>query len=379
MNKQNHLLNHFWQGIITGEYVSLTDAEIDRIVSEEFFGCNPIRELTTADRKAVEMRIRPIIEENLNKKTFPDLVSNEISYFNPGELSDLLSNEFEPHKSEKIKKLLISSEKNPHLLYLPFTGSETNKKLWNDVIKLKPPLSIDEKVELLSNPDVWLNSQVTEIDQKGRSHQNMGCYGNRPLYFHDKPFLAVVKRVQQATDKKEIHMLDVGGSMGLALYQAKQLVPDIQTHNLTIDYTPGMYYVNYLHPCPAERMPSEFKEAMDLIVSNMSFGYFEAPDLALRNCVEALTVGGEAILSITPYDGWRKDKVERLWTELENVEMLEKKGILSLEKYNLWTGERMNSISEGKNSMPSNHVGNGESAVCPYVSLNIKKLESITD
>ena len=36
-------------------------------------------------------------------------------------------------------------------------------------------------------------------------------------------------------------------------------------------------------------------------------------------------------------------------------------------------------ISEGKNSMPSNHVGNGESAVCPYVSLNIKKLESITD
>ena len=119
-------------------------------------------------------------------------------------------------------------------------------------------------------------------------------------------------------------------------------------------------------------------EAMDLIVSNMSFGYFEAPDLALRNCVEALTVGGEAILNITPYDGWRKDKVERLWTELGNVEMLEKKGILSLGKYNLWTGKHMNSISEGKNSMPSNNTGNGESAVCPYVSLNIKKLESIT-
>lgn len=70
------------------------------------------------------------------------------------------------------------------------------------------------------------------------------------------------------------------------------------THNLTVDVEPVMYDVDKLYLCPAERMPRELKGNMDLVISNMAFLYFVGPHLALENCLAALSIGGEARLSV---------------------------------------------------------------------------------
>lgn len=80
--------------------------------------------------------------------------------------------------------------------------------------------------------------------------------------------------------------------------ETKKIAGYVETHNLTIDVEPAMYPTDHVYLCPAERMPTALKGGMDLIVSHMAFRYFQAPDLALENCLQALSIGGEAMLSV---------------------------------------------------------------------------------
>ena len=45
---------------------------------------------------------------------------------------------------------------------------------------------------------------------------------------------------------------------------------------------------------PMERLPERFRESFDIMVSNMAWRYFVYPDIALKNLLQALSVGGWA-------------------------------------------------------------------------------------
>ena len=119
----------------------------------------------------------------------------------------------------------------------------------------------------------------------------------------------------------------------MALNDAKELSDDVETHDITIDVEPAMYPIDYLHLCPAERMPAEFREDMDLIVSNVAFRYFSAPDLALENCLQALSVGGETRLSVGADSSHFpvKEYAGRLADEYDRLKRLRDQGYIKLD------------------------------------------------
>ncbi|OGI60815.1 hypothetical protein A2641_02465 [Candidatus Nomurabacteria bacterium RIFCSPHIGHO2_01_FULL_37_25] len=94
--------------------------------------------------------------------------------------------------------------------------------------------------------------------------------------------------------------MDIGGSFGLALKQMKDLDPNIETFNMNINERPSIFGDHVVRH-PAEMMPAKFEEIMDLVESQQAFRYFLYTDIALRNVIKALTVGGVAKIAFTTY------------------------------------------------------------------------------
>lgn len=108
--------------------------------------------------------------------------------------------------------------------------------------------------------------------------------------------------VRKRTAKEVLSVLDVGGNMGLALHQAKGVDPKLETTNMTIVAMPVTYPVDHLDVRPAEIFPAEYQNKFDIIISNFAFTYFLYPDIALENCIKALSIGGEARLAVSARD-----------------------------------------------------------------------------
>ena len=114
-----------------------------------------------------------------------------------------------------------------------------------------------------------------------------------PTYFYKdkKEFEDKIESIKKRTGKTTLTMLDIGGNVGKALIDAKKIDPTLETLNLTLESAP-VVQGDIVVRRPAEYMPAVFEEKMDLIESNVAFRYFLFPDIALKNAVKALSVGG---------------------------------------------------------------------------------------
>ena len=281
----------FWEGLETGEFKPWTTPEISALV-EEMLGSSPLRELTTRDREVISIEMHFLLSSNLNRNVHHQLASDPV-YFFP------TAKEIPPGTD------IFVSFPDKALFFVPPASNcyERNKKEFDTITAIlakagKEPLSRLEKKNILSDPTIWLNARLNTV---GIDNLLVG-YGMRPLTSYGinaEQFMDTVKRVQNATGKDKINLLDVGGANGLALQNARKLTDIVITHNLTPTMEPAMFSTDFLYVCPAERMPESFREQMDLILSNYAFCYFPGQDLALENILQALSVGGEANIEVS--------------------------------------------------------------------------------
>lgn len=167
------------------------------------------------------------------------------------------------------------------------------------------PLTPGQRIGICTNPELWASTYLHQDD--GLSSPDVRPYAYRNLLgyeVHGFPntesgFVALLRHIrerQQKNGKDPIRMLDVGGAMGRALWEAQQIDPAIVTYNLTPHEEPARWPTNHFRLSGGETMPADWREQMDLIVSSWAIMYCVYPDIALRNCVEALAPGGEAHL-----------------------------------------------------------------------------------
>lgn len=185
-------------------------------------------------------------------------------------------------------------------------------------ISFLPP---GQKEELLINPLITTHGQVvgSRITPKGtigKSELTILGNGTRHLAqdfngggfesygFTQETFKTCTRKIRKTQGKKETGLLsglDVGGSNGLAAWEAEQIDPNIAFTNMTADTELGVWPLKGGHLFRfAEAMPAEWRERFDLILSNMTSQYFRLPHIALKNMTEALKVGGIMHIAYNP-------------------------------------------------------------------------------
>ena len=287
----NKITARFWEGIDAGKFNPWTTQEISTLV-EEMLGSSPLQELTTRDREVISIEMHHILSSNLNRNLYHLLASDPVYFFSTAKEIPPETDIFAPFPDKA--SFFVPRSSNSY---------EINKKEFDTITAIlakagKEHLSRPEKKKMLSDPAVWLNARLNTV----RIDCPLVGYGMRPLTsygINTEQFMDTVKRVQNATGKDKINLLDVGGANGLALQDARKLTNIVITHNLTPTLEPAMFSTDFLYVCPAERMPESFREQMDLILSNYAFCYFPGQDLALENILQALSVGGEANIEVS--------------------------------------------------------------------------------
>lgn len=336
-------MNHFWQGLKTGKFVEKSEEEIKDFIAQNHFGREAIQELSPEDKETIMKPIFRYLKYRMNASELKKLCEEEIVY----------SPKAEHYGGRDI----------PHFIL------NTNRKFNPEKLKYGL-LSKEEKIKLFSNPDIWNNAKLVDQFSIGP----LLSWGMRYLEgygFEKEEFDGMVKRIKNNTHKDLVNILDVGGAMGVALNEAKQNYPnEIITHNLTVDVEPVIYDVDNLYLATGERFPIELKENMDLILSNMAFVYMPGQSLALENCIQSLSVGGEAHLSVGwgKQDNFIKNSPQKMQAQYKRMQELDKEGFIELDvnsgDYNGDHALTYNPIRKDKNYFPSAFV-------------KIKKLKSL--
>lgn len=152
-------------------------------------------------------------------------------------------------------------------------------------------MTAEEKLAFLENPENletrWHESWgSTSFARMGyRSISEYGMPRNRS-------FTNVIRRLQAKIGRKELHVLDLGGGVGLALDNIKKMHPELVTYNATRDeefccYPSDFHIVGFM-----ERMPLALQGKIDFIFSNMTTRYLAYSDLVIQCCVLMLARGG---------------------------------------------------------------------------------------
>ena len=280
VNKDNPFLSYFWKSFETGNFVPIPENAVENIVNH-YLDTTPM--ITLSDKECEALREDMTIafkEKVLLYNSETEKLLKKFVYFIPGDVYVEYSGE--NRKVIKDTVVYITDEKNQAIENLGHHPSST-----------------EEKVDYFSKPFFWDDSTFVSIVRGGESvSTQMFVPGSRSLYYYpgyaeEKDFIDLLERVKKDTQKEKIKMLDVGGNIGRALYDAKKVDPNIETFNMTLDEAPAIYGDHVIRT-PVEVMPKNLEEEIDIIESNVSFRYFSFPDIALFNIIKALSVGGEA-------------------------------------------------------------------------------------
>ena len=164
-------------------------------------------------------------------------------------------------------------------------------------------------------------------------------------YANEQAFKDKLDKIKARTNKTSLTMLDIGGNIGEAVRDAKKVDPTLKTINITLNYSPLIIGDVIIHR-PAENMPAEFEEKIDLIESNYAFGYFPFPDIALKNAVKALSIGGETNINFSnvrcPLQGLELN--ERMKNIFSWLAELQKTGYIEIEGVNEFSFVEKNPI-----------------------------------
>ena len=194
-------------------------------------------------------------------------------------------------------------------------------------------------------------------------------------YGLENPLQEITARIRQRTGRKIVNVLDVGGAAGIALKDVKKQDPQVSTWNMTMDMEPVTYDTDKTYLCIAERFPAELRESADLIISNYSFCYFPCQARALENCLQSLSIGGEAHLNISfgKQDIFVKNSANRMRQEYDRLASLKDSGKIELE-VNGWEGEKHALVYQPSNYRESEQE---REHFYPPAFVRIRKLKSL--
>ena len=280
-------LNHFWQSVMEGKWRPMSDTEISRLISDHYLARPPLTPITKTEKDTLTLHLTNYLKVHLNRQTQRLLCENPIVFFN------------NPAPDPEIEKLTWGFP----LVFLAGNPAERAIALG------ATPLSPIQKIALFSNPVIWRNASlrwddtsmpvISEGTRRFFSHKPLGQIAQMDTYgFTPTHFRQILEDLRKRVGKKPIQVLDIGGGNGLAMYELEQYFSHgvIVPTNLTLEEHPAFWPVSRQVLAPAEYMPEYFHEAFSLIVTNMATRNFTYPDIAIRNALYALAVGGFAKL-----------------------------------------------------------------------------------
>lgn len=225
-----------------------------------------------------------------------------------------------------------------------------------------PYLTPTEKERLLTDPQIWLNGKVITTLAGEPYNNELVYWGTRHLYGRDingygydvgnyKEVLDAARNAQGKNPSDELLILDIGGSNGLAAYDMEQVDLNSAATNLTIEPQLGVLPLKGGHLLGlAERLPEEFRNKFDVVISHMAFIYMRYPHIALINALYALRLGGVIDISFD----WRRCGAiygERYILDREIkpvfvwIEALEKEGIVEyMPRHSVISAKSMNIV-----------------------------------
>jgi|GEM_PF-2916396 len=286
-------LEHFWDGIETGNWRPPTHEEIS-LLADQQLNHEMISELSAVERKNVRDEFINKISHRVNSIDLRNLAINNLLFLD--NKSDLVK------QTRKPERLIFYFNHDDEISIIDLGTHHFSKgsALRKPIMDYKRRLGIsamtpEEKTSFFSSPENWHNDKAKFYSCGGNSKLTLDGIRSLERYgYNEDNFKSRVEEISRSCGHSNLRMLDIGGASGRALHDAKKICPNLETYNLTIDEQPAMYPVNHLYLCPAEAMPKELEERMDFIISRTAFRYFMYPYIGLRNAIKALSVGGFA-------------------------------------------------------------------------------------
>lgn len=164
------------------------------------------------------------------------------------------------------------------------------------------PLTPEQKLKAFSDPMIMSNavylssSLLANCGYWPINESPLVDYGFPEGSFHQK-----LREIRDRTGKEHLKVGDFGGGRGCALNTMKLLDSDLETYNFVMDESLGMWPADHLVLGQIEQMGESLFEQLDLVVSKDAFRHFAFPDVALRNLLLSLSVGGEAYIGFSTH------------------------------------------------------------------------------
>ena len=290
----NPLFIKFWQELQGGKGTEKGEVDVEELV-EFYTNVETLNSLSKEEIFKIKECLRQFFRNRINQynREYKSIINSEI-----------LLVETEYHF--RLRELNPGGHGGTNYSLINVSVLSQNKKYKKVIESLKAKgikaLTLEEKIRFFNDPKFFKSTQYYNWNPEFLEAGITGFgSGSRQLtgeeeggYYHSsEEFLEEAKKVRQQTGKSVLRALDVGGNFGFALKDMKDLDPNIETFNMTIDEYPSLFG-DHIVRHPAEMMPKEFEETMDLINSQVAFRYFLYSDIALRNIIKALSVGGVA-------------------------------------------------------------------------------------
>lgn len=300
LKEEHFMYRHFIDGLVSGKFEPITESDVEKIIEENHFALPPLFPLNDQQDLLLRNMTKNHLLRFLNRNSRWD-----------GTLAILCGDIYATDRGDKTVSAGVK-------LVMPVSDQQSledgDTRLFERSLK---KLTLDDKIKFF-DPDTY-NHLILSRGINGSSGPITG-YGNRSIEeygFSKVEAKELLNNVRKTVGKEKISVLDIGCGMGEALRDLKAIDSNIETHGLTVEQEPAMYPIDKFHYNLAERMPNDFFEKFDLIISRTSFRYHLFPDISLRNTLLALSVGGHADIVFTferipngePYDSYFKRQV----------------------------------------------------------------------
>lgn len=257
---KNNPIRKIVKEILSGRTDSYTFEEMEHIVNRRYFGFDSLVSLTEQEESFLRS----------------NMVDSMLHRFNKGDTRKFL--ESVCYRKYQ-KKGWVSNVYTKEALERDRDSSESHI------------MTNEEKLLFLEDPQN-LESRWHELNLD-TPFASMG-YRNFDEYpiSRDKNFATMLQRLRAVGGKRKLCVLDLGGGVGLALWDIKQMYPELITYNATRDEEFSHYPTDFHVVGFMERMPLALQGKIDFIFSNMATRYFAYSDLVIQCCVLMLAKGG---------------------------------------------------------------------------------------
>lgn len=300
------VFEHFREGLRTGEFVPMPDAQVERIIDENYLGFEPLVPLTSGEGAELRERLIRHVGGYINgMHTKQNLCRQDhqvVSYTSAGRYIRGYDGHQAGDKWEKSKVKIVF----PEDLEYELGQIRRHGKPKDGVIDVRP-WTQEEKLAKISDPKTWNWNYSGSSQRHLNDYMGDDCFrwmiaqSRKGLHWDDEG------KTQRAP-RQRARVLEIGCGGGIALTDMKEIDPTIETHGINLAPEFSMFPGHQYHFMTLERMPKDFEEQFDYIHSHQCFRYAGYPDAGYANVLKSLSVGGICWLHLLPNDKNPLDK-----------------------------------------------------------------------